>query len=139
MIYTKKVFLKSQTPFRLHSNINEWIEHNHTPPYLSATPDVRHINLRGDANTTCLILSSDGLFDLYRERVGNSDEMALKWVEVVSGTTSKVDNLALRLLQDSLGGDDPDLVSRMITVEMQERWMDDTTILVLPLNLTMPN
>lgn len=39
-------------------------------------------------------------------------------------------NAALCVLKDIMGGDDVHVVSRNLTVEMEERWMDDTTILV---------
>lgn len=42
-------------------------------------------------------------------------------------------NPALALLRAALGGGDGALVSRMLTVEMGERWMDDTTVVVLRL------
>lgn len=39
-------------------------------------------------------------------------------------------NAALTLLRDAIGGDDIHMVSRNLTVEMEERWMDDITVLV---------
>lgn len=39
-------------------------------------------------------------------------------------------NIAVQLLRDAIGGDDLTKVSANLTVEMDERWMDDTTILV---------
>ena len=39
-------------------------------------------------------------------------------------------NLALSLLRDGLGGGDVRLVSQKLTVEMEEKWMDDVTIIV---------
>lgn len=42
-------------------------------------------------------------------------------------------NPALALLRRGLGGESEEYVSRMLTVEMEERWMDDTSIVVLTL------
>ena len=39
-------------------------------------------------------------------------------------------NLAVHLLRDAIGGNDIHRASANLTVEMDERWMDDTTILV---------
>jgi pyruvate dehydrogenase phosphatase len=39
-------------------------------------------------------------------------------------------NLAVRLLRDAVGGDNTELVSRNLTLEMEDKWMDDITILV---------
>ena len=109
-----------------------------TPPYLSSTPDVYHIQLQNEgpvASPRLLILCSDGLSDLYD---GYSfDEMAEEWTQVVGkeldakpGPKAGRANLALALLREAIGGADTQLVSRNLTVEMEERWMDDTTIVV---------
>lgn len=39
-------------------------------------------------------------------------------------------NMAVHILHDAIGGDDLSRASANLTVEMDERWMDDTTILV---------
>lgn len=83
-------------------------------------------------------MSSDGLPDLYDSRdVQMSDqEMADRWVRVIGRrmrSTKDVDlqsNLALRLLRDAVGGNNIELVSRNLTLEMEDKWMDDVTILV---------
>ncbi|KAI8993784.1 phosphatase 2C-like domain-containing protein [Trametes punicea] len=115
-----------------------------TPPYLSNTPDVYHVRLTTEgahssgaiaASPRVLILCSDGLSDLYD---GYSfQDMANEWTHVVgrafdsnSGAGAERANLALLLLREAIGGSDTQLVSRNLTVEMEERWMDDTTIVV---------
>lgn len=83
-------------------------------------------------------MSSDGLPDLYDSRdVQMSDqEMADRWVRVIGRrmrSTKDVDlqsNLALRLLRDAVGGNNIELVSQNLTLEMEDKWMDDVTILV---------
>ncbi|KAI0674993.1 phosphatase 2C-like domain-containing protein [Trametes maxima] len=110
-----------------------------TPPYLSNKPDIYHVPLQ-NPNVAAplprlLILCSDGLSDLYD---GYSfQEMAEEWIQVVgkvheaqSGPANGRANLALSLLREAIGGSDTQLVSRNLTVEMEERWMDDTTIVV---------
>lgn len=85
-------------------------------------------------------MCSDGLTDLYfvpGESDSKLESSAERWMEVVSAAsaTTSTDggdepNLALALLRDAIGGNDLDKVSRYLTVEMDHRWMDDTTILV---------
>lgn len=118
-----------------------------TPPYLSNAPDVYHVPLRDKdgaaqvrdsaAPSRILILCSDGLSDLYDGYT--FQDMATEWVQVVGqeldseagpGAARTHTNLALSLLREAIGGTDTQLVSRNLTVEMEERWMDDTTIVV---------
>jgi pyruvate dehydrogenase phosphatase len=103
-----------------------------TPPYLSGIPDVRHVDLAAsNLSEAFLIMCSDGLMDLYDEdRLDLKGMLAPRWVQHVAARSRGSKNLALDLLRDALGGSDADKVSRMITVEMTFRWMDDTTILV---------
>ncbi|KAI0769315.1 protein serine/threonine phosphatase 2C [Trametes elegans] len=123
-----------------------------TPPYLSSNPDVYHVPLRdgrapgagagaGRGGATpnpqerVLILCSDGLSDLYDGY--SHQEMAAEWVQAVGQELdaparpgSGRPHLALALLREAIGGSDTQLVSRNLTVEMEERWMDDTTIVI---------
>ena len=111
-----------------------------TPPYLSNTPDVYYhsfctFGTTGTPSQRALILCSDGLTDLYDGYT--TQEMADEWMELIgreldspSGPNTARGNLALSLLREAIGGSDTQLVSRNLTVEMEERWMDDTTILV---------
>ena len=118
-----------------------------TPPYLSNAPDVYH-RVLPPGSRRALVLASDGLTDLY-DGYAHQD-MADEWAEAVgraldasspSGSPngsggkrgSQRPNAALALLREAIGGDDTQLVSRNLTVEMEERWMDDTTIVVLRL------
>ena len=75
-----------------------------------------------------LLMCSDGLMDLYEDE--RLEFLAKKWVSKIGGDCQKKDNLALDVLREALGGKDEEKVSRMLTVEMSFRWMDDTTILV---------
>jgi pyruvate dehydrogenase phosphatase len=109
-----------------------------TPPYVSDLPEVFHHSFDVSKQEIILIMSSDGLPDLYDSRdVQMSDqEMADRWVRVIGRrmrSTKDVDlqsNLALRLLRDAVGGNNIELVSQNLTLEMEDKWMDDVTILV---------
>ena len=137
-IYTDRVFLNAVPGFRTSRNVQEFIGRNLTPPYMSAAADVRHVSLhdhRENDEEVVLLLASDGLIDLYdpeekRETDGNYglDALAKKWVDVIGNNDGQ--NKALSLLRDSIGGDDTVKVSTFLTLEADERWMDDVTILV---------
>jgi len=105
-----------------------------SPPYVSCVPDVHHIPLPkrspGQKRDLFLILCSDGLVDLY-DGLTRAD-MIQRWVTVVGRSIENRTrgNLALSLLRDGLGGDDIRLVSQKLTVEMEEKWMDDVTMVV---------
>ncbi|KAH9892859.1 protein serine/threonine phosphatase 2C [Cubamyces lactineus] len=137
-IYAKLVFKHLDADWFSAEVMEPHIPRIRTPPYLSSTPDVYHIQLQNEgpvASPRLLILCSDGLSDLYD---GYSfDEMAEEWTQVVGkeldarpGPKAGRANLALALLREAIGGADTQLVSRNLTVEMEERWMDDTTIVV---------
>ncbi|KAL0578837.1 hypothetical protein V5O48_003161 [Marasmius crinis-equi] len=159
-LYTSRVFSNVNGGFRPGpeeaAKIAKVVMRNVTPPYLNSVPDIVHLNLKDEGAThACLILCSDGLIDLYsddNQRVASELNMALMatpWIRTVgdeslkplpSGKTGEVKaNLALRLVYEGLGGgtgqNDLDRISRMITVEMDDKWMDDTTVVVEGLNV----
>ncbi|KAG6813656.1 hypothetical protein H0H92_008893 [Tricholoma furcatifolium] len=137
--YTERIFMNAKEGFQFSKDVQEFLGRNKTPPYLSNRADVEHIRLEG--KETFLVLCSDGLYELYAQRIPleHTDfKLAAKhWIQTVAEglRSASKENLALYLLRDALGGDDIGLVSRMITVEMDEKWMDDTTILVQKLRL----
>ena len=59
------------------------------------------------------------------------DEWGRIVVEVVNkeGMSGKT-NLALKLLRHSIGGEDAKSVSRVLTLDMNTPWIDDTTIVI---------
>jgi len=65
-----------------------------------------------------------------------SGELADQWVTVVGQILDSVisdddmPNLSLCLLRDAIGGDDVDAVSRYLTLEMDDKWIDDISIVV---------
>lgn len=76
-------------------------------------------------------MCSDGLADLYSSRYLSEEQMIEDWARVV-GTCGQDDtaNLAVKLLRHAIGGDDVKSVSRVMTLDMDSPWIDDTTILV---------
>lgn len=139
-IYAELVFKHLDSEWLHAETMEPHVPRIRTPPYLSNTPDVYFLDLgaearQGSAAQRALILCSDGLTDLYDGY--SHQEMADEWMELIgreldsqSGPNSARGNLALSLLREAIGGSDTQLVSRNLTVEMEERWMDDTTILV---------
>ncbi|KAH9485310.1 Protein phosphatase 2C-like protein C10F6.17c [Psilocybe cubensis] len=138
-IYTERVFLNSNPGFLVPDKVRGYIGRSKTPPYMTGVPEVEHINLKAlNATSTFLIMCSDGLTDLYDDRLKLNEVLASRWVGIVGEQYGLKDrkNLALTLLRDGLGADEEnkgEKISRMITVEMAFKWMDDTTILVVPL------
>ncbi|KAF7360744.1 Serine/threonine protein phosphatase 2C [Mycena venus] len=136
-IYTTRVFLNSNPGFRpgYVSKIPEFIPRNLTPPYVSAQSEIQHVHVPslGTSDDVFLVLASDGLVDLSGYMFGiDHREPAVggrKWVEVLSREErTGAGNAALYLLREAMGRD-ADKVSSLLTLELEERWMDDTTIL----------
>ena len=128
-MYTERVFLNADNGVpteRVRSSIGR----NITPPYMSGVPEVQHVELV-QGTGSFLLMCSDGLMELYEdERIELDEILSKKWVDIVGRGYSKKGNLALGVLREALGGEDEEKVSRMMTVEMSFKWMDDTTILV---------
>ncbi|RDB25034.1 Protein phosphatase 2C C10F6.17c [Hypsizygus marmoreus] len=129
-IYTERIFKNAKPGFSFTKKIDDFLLRNKTPPYLSNRPDVRHVKL--GATDSLLIMCSDGLLDLYEDYDLSLRDVADLWVKFLGRRETSRDNpnRALSLLREALGGEDADKVSRMMTVEMDFRWMDDTTIVV---------
>lgn len=113
--------------------VASYLDRIKTPPYVSNIAEIHHRSLT--PADRYLILSSDGLSDLYREYEGDSTSL---WANVVgkagkTATEGKGKNRALELLRESIGGNDEKKVSSYLTLERNGRWMDDTTILVMNL------
>lgn len=83
-----------------------------------------------------LILHSDGFSDLCEERqLPVIHEWAKNLPDELTPPTSAPsclpENLALRLLHQALGGpEDRTSVSRVLTLDMDAAWIDDTSIVV---------
>lgn len=130
-IYTNRVFLNFESGFTLPDRVRGYIGRNLTPPYMSGVPDVTHVELTSISGDKFLVLCSDGLTDSYEaDRMKLDDVLAPRFVELVGKDYGGSKHLALSLLRDALGGEDEDKLSRFLTVEMDCRWQDDTTVLV---------
>ncbi|CAA7259279.1 unnamed protein product [Cyclocybe aegerita] len=131
-IYTSRVFLNSHPGFVIPEKVRIFTRRNLTPPYMSGVPDIKHVHLPSlDSDAAFLIMCTDGMMDLDEtNRLKLEQVLSKRWVNYVGSNFDQKKNLALGLLREALGGDDIEKVSRMLTVEMEFRWMDDTTILV---------
>ncbi|KAG2361330.1 phosphatase 2C-like domain-containing protein [Suillus spraguei] len=137
-VYTRRAFALHLQDWLSPRQVAQYAGRILTPPYISDLPEVYHHSLDISQHETFLILSSDGLQDLYdnHDTQLSGQEMADCWVGLVGHhmhSTTDMDlqsNLALRLLRDAIGGDNAELVSRNLTLEMEDKWMDDITILV---------
>jgi pyruvate dehydrogenase phosphatase len=133
-MYSQRVLLNLRHEWNVESP-EQYIGRIHTPPYVSNIPDVHHLPLpkthTGRPRDHFLIMCSDGLADLYDSQ--SPKDMINRWIGTVAKCIemrSQTNNMALELLRDALGGEDTRLVSRNLTVEMEDKWMDDVTILV---------
>ncbi|KAF9458441.1 protein serine threonine phosphatase 2C [Collybia nuda] len=133
-IYTNRIFMRKTPGFSISRKIDEFLGRNLTPPYISNRADIQHVALKSsEATDSFLVMFSDGLIDLYEEKDLDLDALAGYCAQVVGnavGQGTRPCNLASSLLRDALGGTDEEKISRMLTVEMSCRWMDDTTIIV---------
>lgn len=148
-VYTNQVFLRATPGFRVHSSVEEFSKLNLTPPYLSAVPDVVYVGLGGDSDSNgiprFLILMSDGAVDDSVVNIRGETEIQSfqKWVEIVGarlnteGAKQELpkripeDNLALAVLREVLGGANEEHLSAFLTLEMEGKWVDDTSIQVV--------
>ncbi|KAG2145946.1 protein serine threonine phosphatase 2C [Suillus bovinus] len=145
--YTTRVFMNCAPGFSISSKLEHFLPNNKSPPYLSARADIKHVALQpSTANTSFLILCSDGLIDLYEHttaRRATLEEILTQCVHMLGehmdrrdakvGAEVDKENAALVLLKHALMGggvDNPDRLAQMLTVEIPCRWMDDTTVLV---------
>lgn len=100
-----------------------------SPPYVSCEPEIYHLKKPHSNASMILILCSDGLADLYTEM--DMGSMLQCWANVVGAAIdARLPLPALSLLRHSLGGDDVLALSRSLTLEMDEKWMDDVSIIV---------
>ncbi|KAI6113217.1 phosphatase 2C-like domain-containing protein [Pisolithus croceorrhizus] len=133
--YTRRAFGKHNSNWISPTLVADYARRILSPPYVSNVPDTYHLTLDNDRETY-LILCSDGLLDLYGSSGEQSSAQVLanKWAKIIGrsiGHSKKATgNLAFHLLRDAIGGSDVSLVSQNLTLEMDEKWMDDVTILV---------
>ncbi|KAH7888784.1 phosphatase 2C-like domain-containing protein [Phlebopus sp. FC_14] len=139
-IYTRRVFAEYIPDWIGPPLVTEYAGRILTPPYILDVPDVHHyaFDASNDRQEYFLILCSDGLLDLYDNVHAqlSEQELADRWVDIVGRSlkmrrdTGVSRNPALDLLRDAIGGRDLALASRNLTLEMDDKWLDDVTILV---------
>ncbi|KAG8723936.1 hypothetical protein FRC12_024404 [Ceratobasidium sp. 428] len=146
--YTWQVFLRANPGFRVHSSVEDFTKRNLTPPYMSAVPDVVHVDLEADPTSGStphfLILTSDGAVDEHvLKLLGRTEaESFQKWVELIGGRLNtqtgnqneedtQPSNLAVDLLREVFGGSNEELLSIFLTLGMESKWIDDTSIQVI--------
>ena len=142
--WTSRVFLKAHPGFQFKSSRPaDLVNRILTPPYLSNESYVQHIYLKNvlspgsgrEQPEAFLILCSDGLLDLGSKGLKRASRV---WMNVASdeeifGSDPVYKNRALRILRMGLGGKDTDKVAQYLTVEMDSKWLDDVTVLVVAL------
>lgn len=130
-VYTEKVLIHVDAPWFNSESLARYVPRIRTPPYVSNEADVYYRRLRrGAVQDVFLMTCSDGLLDLCGGELVQG--VVDQWAQIVGHSleSSTQRNSALSLLRAAIGGDDIKAVSRNLTVEMDERWMDDTTIIV---------
>ncbi|KAG6864874.1 hypothetical protein C0991_006641 [Blastosporella zonata] len=130
--YASRVYMSVKQPWISSKQFEQYTQRIITPPYVSNVPEVYHFVPEAPY---FLLLGSDGLLSTDRYNGMDATKVVEHWVSILGNaldfhSTNSTPNAALCVLRDVLGGDDIDTVSRNLTVEMEERWMDDTTILV---------
>ena len=129
-IYADRIFRLAYADSHIMSKADGFLPRCLTPPYLSNVPDVTHVDLSEvSPENSILLLASDGLGDLQDVHDKIPIPLAERWVRVAAES----DKPALSVLRDAMGGSDLEKASFWITVEMEEPWMDDTTIVVTKL------
>jgi pyruvate dehydrogenase phosphatase len=131
-IFTRKVLYNLHPGFHASSPWEHFLVRNRTPPYISADAEVVHQRLGHEKHF--LVLCTDGFADLSNSE--DSAHAAGDWSRILSRIASQSvaktnTNLAAELLHQVLGGDNVDGVSRAITLELEEPWFDDATVIVL--------
>ncbi|THH10971.1 hypothetical protein EW145_g974 [Phellinidium pouzarii] len=142
-VYTHKIFLNVSPGYRVPARIVEFIKRSLTPPYVSATPEIEHRMLkRKDGSVKrkyTLVLCSDGLTDLYLERDWRLETVARQIARVCMNESIQNGgdvweglggNLALCISKDALGSD-LNKQSLKLTIDLNFKYIDDTTVIVL--------
>ncbi|KAF8894823.1 phosphatase 2C-like domain-containing protein [Infundibulicybe gibba] len=135
--FTRRILYNLFPGFHNTSPWEEFLVRNRTPPYITAEPEITHRRLgEYPSSPRFLLLFSDGFADLCsgegQKRIIASwaRAMAASAQDVVPSTSKSERNMALRLLRRAVGGEDRYSVSRVLTLDMDVAWIDDTSIVV---------
>ena len=130
-LFTRKVILNATPGLKVSVPVESYLDRIVTPPYLSNVSEIHHRKLGTADGEKYIILSSDGLSDLYRLKT--EKETKKEWAEVIGKAGKEKKNKALELLRAAIGGEDEERTSMFLTLERDGRWIDDTTIVVMKL------
>ncbi|KAJ6499436.1 phosphatase 2C-like domain-containing protein [Mycena sanguinolenta] len=128
-LYTSRVFVNFDQDWISQGTLKNCASRLSTPPYVSNVPDIYHRDL--PSRPWFLILCSDGLPSAEGYSGMDISTTTRVWTELVGHTLDSqlpAVNTALSLLRAAIGGQDEHKISRNLTVEMEERWMDDVSI-----------
>ncbi|KAF7298193.1 PPM-type phosphatase domain-containing protein [Mycena chlorophos] len=128
--YTTRVFAALDQDWISQDTLRRCASRILTPPYVSDIPDVYHHEL--PSSPWFLLLCSDGLATAEGFEGLSNGSLAHQWAQIIGAaldTGPGVQNAALSLLRAALGSE---IVaqSRNLTVEMDERYMDDLSIII---------
>ncbi|KAL1757806.1 phosphatase 2C-like domain-containing protein [Schizophyllum commune] len=134
-VFSRRILYNLAPGFQNRGPWEAFLQRNRTPPYITAQPDVVHRKL--DSRARFLVLTSDGFTDLCGEQ--GIEPVLRRWAaDVEDGRRTLppdaprvAENLALRLLRQAIGGEDRGSVSRVLTLDIDGAWIDDTSIVVL--------
>lgn len=97
---------------------------------MSSIPEAKHQRLDKSV-TNKLIVATDGLRDLYEGRSTATEDLVERWVQVVMEEGDGFGgHKALSLASDGLG-EDLNTKSMRLTIDLDQAWLDDTTIVVI--------
>ena len=97
---------------------------------MSSIPEVQHRRLDKSV-TNKLIVATDGLRDLYEDRLTATEDLIKRWVHVVMEEGDRFGgHKALSLANDGLG-EELSTKSMRLTIDLDQAWLDDTTIVVI--------
>jgi len=136
-LFTRKVILNASPGLKVSVPVESYLDRIKTPPYVSNVAEIHHRKLSTSGKEAgkqekYIVLSSDGLSDLYRSK--SDEETRRQWAEVVGNAGVGKKNKALELLKAAIGGPNEDRMSMYLKLEREGRWMDDTTIVVMALS-----
>ncbi|KAJ7491082.1 phosphatase 2C-like domain-containing protein [Mycena latifolia] len=132
--FTRRVLYNLAPGFADTAPWEACLARNLTPPYVSATAEITHRRLvsRAGPRPRYLVLASDGFADLCR--AAGPTRVLTAWASREAAATAAnapaTGNLASRLLRQAIGGEDRASVSCMLTLDMEDPWVDDTAIVV---------
>ena len=138
--FTRKILYNLYPRIQDTSAWDNFLNLNHTPPYISSEPEITHVRLDlsdptarvdGEIPLRFLVLSTDGLTDLCGgpglERIIDTWARNLK-EPVAEDLPGQSSNMALRMLWHALG-EESEAVSKFL-VQMDDPCIDDTSIIV---------